>query len=79
MARIENLHEFRLRTEWFSRESLHYNNGKFKTNGDLKRKVNQDGSLKTVEIGEDGSERPYGGNTIVEISWLNRFRHPPFI
>lgn len=65
MARIENLHEFGLRTEWFSRESLHYNNGKFKTNGDLKRKVNQDGSLKTVEIGEDGSERPYGGNTIV--------------
>lgn len=65
MARIESLHEFRLRTEWFSGESIHYNNGEFMTNGELKRKVNEDGSLKTVEIGADGSERPYGGNTVV--------------
>ena len=65
MARIETLHEFKLRTEWFSKDSIHCNRGEFATNGDLKKKVNPDGSLKTFETGEDGSRRLYRGNTVV--------------
>ncbi|MBQ8815576.1 MAG: hypothetical protein IJZ85_13900 [Lachnospiraceae bacterium] len=58
MARIENLHEFKLRTEWFSKDSLHFNEGRFMTNGSLKDKVDEEGRLK-----------PFGGNTI--IFWLD--------
>lgn len=58
MARIENLHEFKLRTEWFSMDSLHLKDGRFITNGSLKDKVDEEGRLK-----------PFGGNTI--IFWLD--------
>lgn len=57
MARIESLQEFKLRTEWFSGDSLHYNDGRFITNGNLRSKVDEEGRLK-----------PFAGNTIV--FWL---------
>lgn len=66
MARIENLHEFKLRTEWFSKDSLHFNDGKFAVNRNLRAKVNEDGSLSNRgNISGDPYGEKYCGNTVV--------------
>lgn len=66
MERIETLQEFKLRTEWFSKDSLHIADGRFSTNGKLGTKVNPDGTLTNPDNPEgDWCKEKYCGNTLV--------------